>query len=188
MNRYQLIICSVVNGYVAGGLPDFVSQGTTLTYNCDPGYHLGEVDSVECGPSAIWSRPLPTCSPLLCSSPLNVTNGKISYGGHTVGKVAAYKCKKGHFLQGPHNSTCTELGAWEPPPPLCSAVDCRNPKLLQHGSIAYQSTTYKSVVRYSCLPGYVLHGPSSRQCGSSGVQCSGCRSCDYGRGSCSSVE
>ena len=169
MNRYKLIIFSVVNGYVAGGLPDFVSQGTTLTYNCDPGYHLGEVDSVECGPSAIWSRPLPTCSPLLCSSPLNVTNGKISYGGHTVGKVAAYKCKKGHFLQGPHNSTCTELGAWEPPPPLCSAVDCRNPQLLQHGSIAYQSTTYKSVVRYSCLPGYVLHGPSSRQCGSSGL-------------------
>ena len=128
---------------------------------------------MECGPSAIWSRPLPTCEPLLCSSPLNVTNGKISYGGHTVGKVAAYKCKKGHFLQGAHNSTCTFLGAstpsWEPPPPLCSAVDCRSPSLLQHGSLAYQSTTYKSVVRYSCLPGFVLHGPSSRQCGSSGL-------------------
>ena len=163
------LFCSVVNGYVAGGLPASVSQGTRLTYNCDPGYQLGDVDSVECGPSAVWSRPLPICSPLRCSSPLNVTNGKISYGGDTVGKVAAYKCKKGHFLQGPHNSTCTEMGAWDPPPPLCSAVDCGKPKLLQHGSLAYQATTYKSVVRYSCLPGYVLHGPSSRQCGSSGL-------------------
>ena len=97
MNRYASILCRVVNGYVAGGLPDFLP--TTVTYNCDPGFHLGEVDSVECV-AGVWSRPLPTCSPLRCSSPLNVTNGKISYGGHTVGKVAAYKCKKGHFLQG----------------------------------------------------------------------------------------
>ena len=28
---------SVPNGYIAGGTPDTIKQGTVLTFNCDPG-------------------------------------------------------------------------------------------------------------------------------------------------------
>ena len=36
--------CRVPNGYVAGGIPDTIEQGTRLTYNCDPGYAIADID------------------------------------------------------------------------------------------------------------------------------------------------
>ena len=40
MIRHTFHLPSVLNGYVAGGLPEVLEQGTVLTYNCDPGYQV----------------------------------------------------------------------------------------------------------------------------------------------------
>ena len=40
--------CRVLNGYVAGGIPDNLEQGTVLSYNCDPGYQLVKEDTAVC--------------------------------------------------------------------------------------------------------------------------------------------
>ena len=123
-------VCTVIqffrvpNGYVAGGVPQSIEQGTRLTYNCDPGYALADVDSMLCGSNGEWRKPVPKCKPVLCQTPQRVQNGKASFGATTYGEVVIYKCKKGHFLLGPKNSTCTEIGIWMPPPPKCLPVDC----------------------------------------------------------------
>ena len=160
-------ILRVLNGYVAGGLPDFLEQGTVLTFNCDPGYQLEDIDTALCSSKGHWTRPIPKCKPIICSSPENVTNGKTLYGGTTFGQIANYKCRKGHYLLGPHNSTCTEIGVWEPPPPTCVPVDCDTPDTLEHGAVSYEASTYKNVVTYFCSDGYTLRGPETRQCTSS---------------------
>ena len=164
------LCCSVSNGYIAGGLPDSLGQGTTLTYNCDPGYDILEsMDTVLCGHNGTWSRPLPRCAPVICQPPLHVPNGKTSFDGTSFGEMVNYRCKKGHYLLGPLNSTCTEVGLWEPPPPTCVPVDCGQLEGLANGVVTYETTTYKSVATYECTEGFALVGPESRQCSSSGL-------------------
>ena len=79
-----------------------------------------------------------------------------------------YKCKKGHYLLGSLNSTCTEIGSWEPPPPKCVPVDCGDIGEIEHGEVKYEATTYKNIAKYSCQNGFTLRGPTDRQCTSSG--------------------
>ena len=156
------------NGYVAGGIPDRIEQGAVLTYNCDPGYQLSRHETVLCGSNSQWIKPIPKCQPVLCEPPENVPNGKSTFGGTTFGEMVLYKCKKGHYLLGPLNSTCTEIGSWEPPPPKCLPVDCKELVDIEHGQVEYQATSYKNIAKYSCQHGYALKGPEDRQCTSSG--------------------
>ena len=71
------------NGYVAGGVPDWIQQGTVLTYNCDPGYQISKHETVICGANSQWIKPIPKCRPVLCKPPENVANGKSTFGGTT---------------------------------------------------------------------------------------------------------
>ena len=158
----------VPNGYIAGGAPDTMKQGTVLTYNCDPGYEITDIDTVLCGSNGDWIKPMPKCRPVLCRPPENVANGKTSFGGTTFGEMVIYKCKKGHYLLGPLNSTCTEIGVWEPPPPKCVPVDCGDIEGLEHGSVSYEATSYKNVATFSCSRGFALKGAAERHCTSSG--------------------
>jgi hypothetical protein len=159
----------IPNGYIAGGLPESLSQGTILTYNCDPGYDILDVDTVLCGSNGAWTRPLPRCAPVVCQPPDNVPNGKTSFDGTSFGEIVNYRCKKGHYLLGPLNSTCTEVGLWEPPPPTCVPVDCGQLDGVANGAVDVEATTYKNVATYTCHEGFALVGPESRQCSSSGL-------------------
>ena len=146
-----------------------MKQGTVLTYNCDPGYELAaSLDTVLCGPNGQWVAPMPKCRPVLCRPPAPVANGKSTFDGTAYGEMVIYKCKKGHYLLGPMNSTCSEVGAWEPPPPKCVPVDCGDVENIEHGSVEVDATTYKSVAKFTCVKGYTLRGPMDRHCTSSG--------------------
>ena len=145
-----------------------MKQGTLLTYNCDPGYEMLDVDKVLCGNRGQWVKPFPKCKTVLCQTPETVAIGRASFGGITLGEVVTYRCKKGHYLLGPLNSTCTEIGIWEPPPPKCVPVNCGDVAPPEYGIVLYDQSTYKNIARYSCKEGFSLRGPSERQCTSSG--------------------
>ena len=98
-----------------------------------------------------------------------MTNGQTEFVSTSYGQIANYKCKRGHYLLGPHNSTCTEIGVWEPPPPTCVPVNCGDPEPMIHGHITYDDTTYRNTVTYSCEAGYTLKGPETRHCTTSGL-------------------
>ena len=48
------------------------------------------------------------------------------------------------------------------------AVDCDNPGIPENGQAQYSTTTYNSVVTYTCDVGYTLEGSNSRTCQSDG--------------------
>jgi Sushi repeat (SCR repeat) len=48
-------------------------------------------------------------------------------------------------------------------------VDCGQLEGIANGLVNYEATTYKNVATYSCLEGFALVGPESRQCSSSGL-------------------
>ena len=52
--------------------------------------------------------------------------------------------------------------------PAISAVDCRDPGTPTNGQRSLSSTTYNSVVTYTCDVGYTLQGSNSRTCQSNG--------------------
>ncbi|KAH3689544.1 hypothetical protein DPMN_194474 [Dreissena polymorpha] len=45
-------------------------------------------------------------------------------------------------------------------------TDCSDPDHIPHGNYTLMNgtTTYQSTVRYSCYPGYTLHGNDIRHC------------------------
>ena len=113
--------------------------------------------SVMCGSNGQWRKPVPKCKPVLCQTPKNVRNGKASFGATTYGEVVIYKCKKGHFLLGPKNSTCTEIGIWEPPAPKCLPVDCGDLEPIAHGHVHYEvNFLMKFLLLYVFLEGKLL--------------------------------
>ena len=50
-----------------------------------------------------------------------------------------------------------------------SAIDCSDPGTPTNGQRTLSSTTYNSVVTYTCDVGYTLQGSNSRTCQSSGL-------------------
>ena len=52
--------------------------------------------------------------------------------------------------------------------PLHTAIDCGDPGTPTNGQRSLSSTTYNSVVTYTCDVGYTLQGSNSRTCQSSG--------------------
>ena len=50
-----------------------------------------------------------------------------------------------------------------------SAVECGDPGTPTNGQRSLSSTTYNSVVTYTCDVGYTLQGSNSRTCQSSGL-------------------
>ena len=148
---------------MAGGLPDSLLRGTLLTFNCQPGYQLeGPGDSVQCEPSARWSRPVPRCRPVLCARPEH------PHSTRQAGQLATWRCKTGHMLLGPDNSTCSEAGVWEPAPPICITVDCGPAPAPAQGRVNYTGSRYRDKAQYSCQPGFTLRGPARRECGPGG--------------------
>ena len=51
---------------------------------------------------------------------------------------------------------------------LCLAGNCGNPGVPGNGQAQYSTTTYNSVVTYTCEDGYALQGSNSRTCQSDG--------------------
>ena len=69
-------------------------------------------------------------SAVLCSDPIDIDNGMVTFTGTSVGDSAAYSCDSGFSLVGGANTTCTQLGAnfaaFSPAPPLCRREYCMN--------------------------------------------------------------
>ena len=56
-----------------------------------------------------------------CSHPSAILNGNVTSSGLSVGSVATYQCKDGHYLIGPSQIKCESTGIWSHEPPLCTS-------------------------------------------------------------------
>ena len=66
----------------------------------------------------------------LCSDPVDIDNGMVTFTGNSIGDIAAYSCNPGFELEGATTTTCLELdrdsAQFSPEPPVCRREYCMN--------------------------------------------------------------
>ncbi|XP_055055760.2 sushi, von Willebrand factor type A, EGF and pentraxin domain-containing protein 1 isoform X1 [Misgurnus anguillicaudatus] len=145
--------------------------GGTVTISCKPGYHLEGPALSECAVSGKWSPPFSSksCVPVICEKPLPILNGLLEGKSYDYGDIISYTCLKGFELQGDSVQTCTGDGTWSGIQPLCVAVSCGPPPVVDNAISMSSGETYQSTVSYMCLPGRVLVGSQNITCQANGT-------------------
>ncbi|XP_033375748.1 complement receptor type 2 [Parus major] len=144
------------------GVTEFI-PGTSVKYNCEPGYALTGKTTVSCLPSGVWSIPYPRCEVITCSSP-SIKNGEVAEGRRAVyhpGDNVTFQCQPGFVLRGSRGAKCHPDSRWVPAVPTCQpAADCGTPPPLLFAELSeeYENQTVFPVgmtVNYTCRPGYM---------------------------------
>ncbi|XP_047218456.1 CUB and sushi domain-containing protein 1-like [Girardinichthys multiradiatus] len=146
-----------------------------VNFTCNKGYILSGNARAQCRLNGQWSNPLPLCKVVNCSDPGHVENGVCQSGLRypeifNYGITVAVHCKRGFYLLGSAVLTCQHNGLWDRPTPRCLAISCGDPGVPPNAIVSgTHSWTYGSVLQYSCLPGGVLVGNSTRYCQEDGT-------------------
>ncbi|XP_060580368.1 sushi, von Willebrand factor type A, EGF and pentraxin domain-containing protein 1-like [Ruditapes philippinarum] len=152
------------NGLVSASQTTF---GQRATYVCNPGYKIQGISTRTCQPDGSWSVREPTCLPLDCGALFDPNNGIVNTtSGTTFGNLATYSCNEGYKLEGQAVTECADTGIWNPSvAPKCDIIDCGQLQDLQYGRVTLsKGTRYQSVATYQCDTGYILKGPTTREC------------------------
>ncbi|KOB71042.1 putative furrowed [Operophtera brumata] len=146
------------------------THGARALYSCKENYTLVGEAARECGDQGTWGGEAPKCLFDWCPEPPPVTGGMVSVSGRTAGSLATYTCQNGFILFGSPSVTCTLGGSWAGTPPSCKYVDCGTPAIVHKGSfrLLNGTTTYGSVVQFTCEPDYWLAGSEELTCNRDG--------------------
>lgn len=75
-----------------------------------------------------------------------------------VGERIVVVCRIGYELNGAVVSRCMPDGRWSSGLPKCRPIKCKQPSPISNGYMSINTTTFKSIVKYSCDTGYQLKG------------------------------
>ncbi|XP_051775015.1 CUB and sushi domain-containing protein 1 [Erpetoichthys calabaricus] len=151
--------------------PHRYSFGTTVSYQCNPGFYLLGTHILTCQGDGTWDHSLPQCLLVSCGHPSVPPNGQISGDRFTVGSVVRYSCLSRRSLIGNSTRMCQLDGHWSGSLPHCSGDSlgmCGDPGVPSHGIRLGDEFSVASTVRFSCEPGYLLRGSSERTCQANG--------------------
>uniref|UniRef100_A0A8C6QR27 CUB and Sushi multiple domains 3 n=1 Tax=Nannospalax galili TaxID=1026970 RepID=A0A8C6QR27_NANGA len=147
------------------------TYGTVVFYDCNPGYFLFGSSVLICQPNGQWDKPLPECIMIDCGHPGVPPNAVLSGEKYTFGSTVHYSCTGKRSLLGQASRTCQLNGHWSGSQPHCSGDTtgtCGDPGTPGHGSRQESEFRTKSIVRFACDTGYILHGSEERICLSNG--------------------
>ncbi|XP_056279070.1 membrane cofactor protein-like isoform X2 [Pseudoliparis swirei] len=157
-------------GDVADGNIDY-SEGTEfgnkLVVTCKKGYYMIGASQIFCGPEG-WLKRLPVCEVVICYPPSSsdVVTFRPIKETYEFREVVQYTCQKDYTLSGSISLACSENGTFQPNPPTCVMVQCKDPDI-DNGkwvSGSRRPYTYKSVVTLECLSGYTMTGEPIQTC------------------------
>ncbi|XP_061525630.1 sushi, von Willebrand factor type A, EGF and pentraxin domain-containing protein 1 isoform X5 [Phycodurus eques] len=148
-------------GYVSGG--DY-SFGAVVAYSCDKGFLIQGEKRRTCKADGEWAGVLPSCVPVLCSSPPPLKNGYIQVrsrftfnnkgGSGTFPDTVAYRCRPGYQPRGYPHLSCGRDGRWGQPKISCEPVSCGKPPAVAHSHVEGEAYTFPNQVTYRCEDGY----------------------------------
>ena len=95
-------------------------------------------------------------------------NGRVDLDGSTPGSTATYSCFSGFSLIGQTSRICQPNGVWSGSAPFCQGVTCSVLNAPQNGLLTLSGTQVSDTATYECLPGFILQGPSVRECQANG--------------------
>ncbi|XP_064386974.1 sushi, von Willebrand factor type A, EGF and pentraxin domain-containing protein 1-like [Halichondria panicea] len=187
------LICSdlpsLINGiisYTAGSI-NTRPVGSTATHSCNNGYRLVGEAMRTCGSGGSWGGSAPVCQQT-CFDLQPLINGAIAYDAgladsRPINTTATSTCDNDYILIGVSFRVCQNDGTWSGSAPTCHAntgptdpppTTCSDLTALTNGMIGYNMGTVSpkpvgTVATYTCNPGYILNGGTTRTCGSDGV-------------------
>lgn len=133
-------------------------------YTCKTGYNLVGNSTVLCGERGVWIGGVPSCRPIECSIPKQISNGKVVYRKLHFGHSATYSCRRGYHLQGPETLKCLANREWDSEPPICVQISCTPPQPIENGFVEGQDHSFGVTIFYSCFPGFQLVGHDHLTC------------------------
>lgn len=141
---------------------------STALYTCRSGFELVGNTTILCGENGHWLGGKPTCKPIECPKPKEISNGQFSHTNLHSGQTITYSCDPGFRLEGPKTLTCLETGEWDVDVPSCSAIHCDPPQPIDNGFVEGADHSYGSMIIYSCFPGFQMAGHAMHTCEESG--------------------
>ncbi|XP_069182423.1 uncharacterized protein [Procambarus clarkii] len=104
-----------------------------------------------------------------CGEPEVPVEGEVIRQGEA---KAEYSCRSGFRLEGDQVLTCSSKGKWQGQTPRCKESQCPAPSHVTHGFIEVANFRgvygYGTVATYTCNPGYILKGNTTRTCDHTG--------------------
>lgn len=132
---------------------------------CDANAMCAEaMTGIECTCNDGYTGDGATCDPVDCGALDPPTDGAVDVPATTFESVATYSCDVGFSLAGMAMRTCQADGTWSDDAPICSSIDCGGLGAPTNGMVDVPSTGFSSVATYSCDPGYLLVGDTTRTC------------------------
>ncbi|KAM9706041.1 C4b-binding protein alpha chain isoform 3-T3 [Dama dama] len=145
--------------------------GTTLRYNCRPGYRISSKSySLTCEVTGNWKY-REFCVKKRCGNPGELLNGQVIVKtDYSFGSEIEFSCSEGYILIGSANSYCEiqDKGVgWSDPLPQCIIAKCEPPPTIsngRHNGGDEDFYTYGSSITYSCDPDFSMLGQASISC------------------------
>ncbi|XP_039605143.1 complement receptor type 2-like isoform X2 [Polypterus senegalus] len=149
----------------------FTDGSKPLFYECIPGYIKEKGNyGITCTGSS-WSVPRLVCKRRDCGSPPELYNGEYEITeGTEFGATITAKCHEGYVIEGGDGHlTCGSDGVWFGDSLVCDPVECHIPPEIENGShFSMGRVQYRSVVIYTCNPGFDMIGNYQITCESNG--------------------
>ncbi|KAM9148115.1 complement receptor type 1 isoform 20-T22 [Pangshura tecta] len=153
------------------GQKNYSPPGTTVTYDCHPGYESTEVKPViTCLENLTWSEAPEFCREKSCGHPGEPENGRVIITDIQFGSTVHFACEEGHWLIGKRYRRCEIYGtrvAWDGEVPICERIPCLPPPDIpngKHTGVIMDGFFYGSSVTYKCESDYPLTGEASIHC------------------------
>ncbi|XP_071897968.1 E-selectin isoform X2 [Anas platyrhynchos] len=176
----EAVTCSaltpIANGSVTCSNPSVnVTWGTNCTFTCEEGFILKGQDTLQCGSSGNWTEEQPSCEAVTCPAP-SIAHGSVNCSDPSVnvtwGTNCTFTCEEGFVLEGQDTLQCGSSGNWSEEQPSCEAVTCPALTPIANGSVTCShpsaNVTWGNNCTFTCEEGFVLKGPDTLHCESSG--------------------
>merc|ERR1712166_89456 len=144
--------------------------GGHCQFKCENGYELVGSELRNCNADGSWTGSKASCRKKGCGNLKTPANARIVAGctGTTYGHTCEQTCEPGYDTSGDEIRSCLGSGAWSGNNLKCTIRDCGQPECNAKGKRVIDRTTFGGKVTYSCEPGYLLKGVSTRECRADG--------------------
>ncbi|XP_069779037.1 sushi, von Willebrand factor type A, EGF and pentraxin domain-containing protein 1 isoform X2 [Narcine bancroftii] len=142
------------------------SFGAIVAYSCSRGFYVKGNKKRACQADGEWSGRLPSCQPVSCGDPPQLTNGQVEIKNGTLFQSEVrYRCHHGFRLVGSPIRTCQGNRIWHSESsPSCIPVNCGPPPAMKHGHFIGSDFSLGSRVKLQCEEGYVVSGKAVMIC------------------------
>uniref|UniRef100_H2Y5C7 Sushi domain-containing protein n=1 Tax=Ciona savignyi TaxID=51511 RepID=H2Y5C7_CIOSA len=171
----RIIQCATPDEPLNGGFsPNQPAYDITevVTFTCADGFILNGQSQITCEDTGVWSDDEPTCDPIQCATPGDVSNGSFEpdTGPYVVSNTVTYTCSGDYVLEGQAVLTCLVSGEWSHDEPQCVAITCNRPDEISYGSLTTAGNSFEigETVTYVCNDGYEIVGQGVLTCTNTG--------------------